>query len=123
MKALQYLNKYFLKYKWRLLFGIFITILSKFLALRIPRIVSDSLNVVEDYLKNNINDIAIVKKQLLYNILFIIGVTLLAGFFTFLMRQLIIATSRIIEFDLKNEIYKQYQKLSINFYKKTVPVI
>jgi len=48
----------------------------------------------------------------------IIGVTLIAGFFTFLMRQTIIVTSRLIEFDLKNEIYQQYQQLSINFYKK-----
>ncbi len=118
MKALKYLNKYFLKYKWRLLLGIFITVLSKFLALRIPRIVSNSLNVVDGYLRNNTTDLSVVKEQLLYNILLIVGVTLLAGFFTFFMRQLIIATSRIIEFDLKNEIYQQYQKLSINFYKK-----
>ena len=60
----------------------------------------------------------IVKYQLLINILLIIGITLVAGFFTFLMRQTIIVTSRLIEFDLKNEIYQQYQRLSINFYKK-----
>ena len=48
----------------------------------------------------------------------IIGVTLVAGFLTFLMRQTIIVTSRLIEFDLKNEIYQQYQRLSLNFYKK-----
>jgi len=118
LKALQYLNKYFIKYKWRLLLGILITVLSKLLALKIPRIVSNSLNIVEDYLKGTINDLALVKKILFHNILLIIGVTLLAGFFTFLMRQLIIVTSRLIEFDLKNEIYQQYQKLSINFYKK-----
>lgn len=118
MKALQYLNKYFYKYKWRLLLGLFITVLSKLLALKIPSIVGNSLNVVEDYLTGNITDIAAAKQNLLYNILIIIGVTLLAGFFTFLMRQLIIATSRTIEFDLKNEIYQQYQRLSINFYKK-----
>jgi len=34
------------------------------------------------------------------------------------MRQTIIVMSRMIEFDLKNEIYQQYQRLSINFYKK-----
>ena len=118
MKALQYLNKYFLKYKWRLLLGLFITVLSKLLALKIPSIISDSLNVVEDFLNKDNGNLATAKQELLYNILVIIGVTLLAGFFTFFMRQLIIATSRLIEFDLKNEIYQQYQKLSINFYKK-----
>ena len=51
MKELQYINKYFSKYKWRLLIGLSITILSKFLALKIPQIIGDSLNVVEDYQK------------------------------------------------------------------------
>ncbi len=118
MKALQYLNKYFFKYKWRLLGGIIITILSKFLALKIPVIIRNSLNSVEDYLNGTITDLAVVKKELLHDVLLIVGVTLIAGFFTFIMRQTIIVMSRLIEFDLKNEIYKQYQRLSINFYKK-----
>ncbi|MFY7671495.1 ABC transporter ATP-binding protein [Tenacibaculum sp. MEBiC06402] len=118
MKALQYLNKYFIKYKWRLFIGIIITILSKLLALKIPEIIKNSLNIVEDYAKGKVTDIAAVKHELLINILIIIGVTLLAGFFTFLMRQTIIVVSRLIEFDLKNEIYQQYQNLSVNFYNK-----
>ncbi|CAL2085010.1 ABC transporter ATP-binding protein [Tenacibaculum sp. 190524A02b] len=118
MKALQYLNKYFIKYKWRLLIGVIITVLSKLLALKIPVIIRDSLNIIEHYIKGEVTDLALVKKELLHNILFIIAVTLIAGFFTFLMRQTIIVMSRLIEFDLKNEIYQQYQRLSINFYKK-----
>lgn len=118
LKALKYINKYFIKYKWRILIGLLITILSKLLALKVPQIVGDSLNVVEEYQKGKITDIEIVKQELLYNVLWIIGVAILAGFFTFLMRQTIIVTSRLIEFDLKNEIYQQYQRLSLNFYKK-----
>ncbi|MCH2032077.1 MAG: ABC transporter ATP-binding protein/permease [Tenacibaculum sp.] len=118
MKALQYLNKYFIKYKWRLFIGIIITILSKLLALKIPEIIKNSLNIVEDYVRGKETDLEAVKHELLINILIIIGVTLLAGFFTFLMRQTIIVVSRLIEFDLKNEIYQQYQNLSVNFYKK-----
>ncbi|WP_299053477.1 ABC transporter ATP-binding protein [uncultured Polaribacter sp.] len=118
MKELQHVNKYFSKYKWRLLIGIIMTILSKILALKVPQIVGDSLNIVEEYLNNEITDISLVKQELLINVLIIIGVTILAGLFTFLMRQTIIVTSRLIEFDLKNEIYQQYQKLSLNFYKK-----
>tara|TARA_R110002073_G_scaffold8207_2_gene45722 strand:+ start:4991 stop:6745 length:1755 start_codon:yes stop_codon:yes gene_type:complete len=118
MKALKYLNKYFIKYKWRLLIGIFITILSKILALQIPRIIGQSLNGVEDYMNGNVTDKAQVNEDLLQNILIIVGVAILAGVFTFIMRQTIIVTSRLIEFDLKNEIYQQYQRLSINFYKK-----
>ena len=118
LKALQYLNKYFVKYKWRLFIGIIITILSKLLALKIPEIIKNSLNIVEDYARGKQTDLSVVKHELFINILIIIGVTLLAGFFTFLMRQTIIVVSRLIEFDLKNEIYQQYQNLSVNFYKK-----
>lgn len=118
MKALQYLNKYFSKYKWRILIGLLITILSKLLALQVPKIIGESFNVVEDYLKDKTIDVESVKRELLINVLIIIGVALLSGFFTFLMRQTLIVTSRLIEFDLKNEIYQQYQKLSLNFYKK-----
>ena len=122
MKALRYVNKYFIKYKWRLLIGIFITILSKILALKVPSIIGDSLNGVGQYLEDKnagLNpDIEPIKEELLWNVLMIVGAAVLAGFFTFLMRQTIIVTSRMIEFDLKNEIYEQYQKLSLNFYKK-----
>lgn len=118
MKALKYLNKYFTKYKWRILIGLLITILSKLLALQVPRIIGNSFNIVEDYLNNTVTDLKLVEHELLMNVLIIIGLALLGGFFTFLMRQTIIVTSRLIEFDLKNEIYQQYQKLSLNFYKK-----
>ena len=118
MKELQYINTYFFKYKRQLLIGILITVLSKFLTLKIPQIIGDSLNVVEDYQNGEITNLEEVKHQLFINILLIVGVALCSGFFTFLMRQTIIVTSRLIEFDLKNEIYKQYQRLSLNFYKK-----
>ena len=118
MKSLKYLNKYFIKYKWRLLVGIFITILSKILALQIPVIIRKSLNSVENFIKNDIIDKSTIENQLFWNLLTIVGVAVLAGILTFIMRQMIIVTSRLIEFDLKNEIYEQYQKLPINFYKK-----
>jgi ATP-binding cassette, subfamily B, multidrug efflux pump len=118
LKALTYLNKYFIKYKWRFLVGLLITVFSKLLALQVPQIIRNSLNAVEDYQNEVITDISVVKQELLINILIIIAVSVIAGFFTFLMRQKIIVTSRLIEYDLKNEIYHQYQRLSLNFYKK-----
>ncbi|MBL4744965.1 MAG: ABC transporter ATP-binding protein [Flavobacteriaceae bacterium] len=118
MKALQYLNKYFYKYKYRLLLGLFITACSKYLSLLVPPLIRKSIDMADAYRTGVISDMDLVKEDLLTNILLIIGATLLAGGFTFLMRQLIIVTSRLIEFDLKNEIYDQYQKLSVNFYKK-----
>jgi len=118
MKALQYLNKYFYKYRYRFIFGILITAVAKIFALQVPQLIRESLNVVEDYNKDLISDIGIVKQQLFINILLIFGAALLSGFFTFLMRQTLIVMSRLIEFDLKNELYQHYQELSQNFYKR-----
>ncbi len=118
MKELKYLNKFFSKYKYRLIFGILITVFSKVLAVQIPSFIKNSLNVVEDYNKGLITDVSLVKSTLVNNILLIIGASLLSGFFTFLMRQTLIVMSRYIEFDLKNEIFQHYEKLSLNFYKK-----
>lgn len=118
MKALRYLNKYLYKYRLRLVLGILITIVAKVFALQVPSIIRNSLNVVEDYQQGIITDLNIVKSQLAVNILYIIGAVIISGFFTFLMRQTLIVMSRLIEFDLKNEIFLQYENLSLNFYKK-----
>jgi len=91
---------------------------ARILSLFTPRLIGKSLDVVEKYIEGDITDIGIVKDKLLINILLILGAVLLAGFFTFLMRQTIIVMSRLIEFDLKNEIFAQYERLSLNFYKK-----
>ena len=95
-----------------------ITVISKVFALEIPQLIKESLNIVEDYSNNRITDLEIVKSQLVINIFYIIGAALLSGFFTFLMRQTLIVMSRLIEYDLKNEIFQQYEQLSLNFYKR-----
>jgi ATP-binding cassette subfamily B protein len=118
MRALRYLNKFFLKYRYRLILGILITIVAKIFALQIPQLIRESLNVVEDYKNNRITDIDIVKSQLVINIVYIIGAALLSGLFTFMMRQTLIVMSRLIEYDLKNEVFEQYENLSLNFYKR-----
>ena len=117
MKALKYLNKYFLKYRYRLAFGIVFSIIAKFFALVTPHLIGQSLKAVELYQKGEITNITDVKHQLFINILLIIAAVIASGIFTFGMRQMIIVMSRYIEFDLKNEIYQQYQHLSLNFYK------
>tara|TARA_B100000809_G_scaffold263627_1_gene317331 strand:- start:15499 stop:17250 length:1752 start_codon:yes stop_codon:yes gene_type:complete len=118
MKALQHINKYFYKYRYRLIAGIIISILSRYLAVKVPEIVKNSINIADDYRTGVMSNIDIVKDELFFNISLIIGLAFLSGFFTFLMRQTIIVTSRLIEFDLKNEIFQQYELLSVNFYKK-----
>ena len=114
MKELQYLNKYFIKYKYRFLLGIIITIAAQIFKLYVPKFFGDSLRAIEDS--------AISKEQaysiLVDNFLLTIGAALIGGFLTFLMRQTLIVMSRHIEFDLKNEIYNHYQVLTQKFYKQ-----
>lgn len=118
MKELQYLNKYFLKYKYRFLLGIVITIVAQIFSLFTPELVGDSIKTIEFFIKNKTSDTSLLKNELVKNIGLIIFCTLIAGFFTFLMRQTLIVMSRFVEFDLKNEIFMHYENLSQNFYKK-----
>ncbi|NKI26253.1 ABC transporter ATP-binding protein [Arenibacter sp. 6A1] len=117
MKELKHLNKYFKKYRFKLLVGIFITIVARVFQLVMPSYVKKSIEVVEDFIKNDLLQ-AEAKDLLLQYILIIVGAAILSGFFTFLMRQTIINVSRYIEYDLKNEVFEHYQRLSLNFYKQ-----
>ena len=118
MKELKYLNKYFYKYKLNLILGFIIVIIGKILLLFTPGLVRNSINVIDQYRRGVIVDQSIVEYELIQNIFLILLAAVLSGFFTFLTRQTIINVSRYIEFDLKNEIYNQYQNLSLNFYKR-----
>ena len=109
MKELKYLNKFFFKYKQKIIIGILITIVARVFALVAPNLVGDSITIIENfYLNKSINNIDL-KNKLLINIFLIVGSAILAGVFTFLMRQTLINVSRYIEYDLKNEIYNKYQ--------------
>ena len=118
MKELRKLDKYLYKYRFKLLAGLLITIVSRIFSIVTPRFVGDSLTLIENYISNNSADISNLREILFINISIIIGASILSGFFTFLMRQTIINVSRYIEFDIKNEIFSHYQTLDQNFYKK-----
>lgn len=118
MRALQYINKYFKKYKWKLLIGIIITVIARIFSLVLPPYINKSIAAVEHFVLDDTAAPGDVRAKLIQYILIIIGAALLSGFFTFLMRQTIINVSRYIEFDLKNEIFRQYERLSLNFYKR-----
>ena len=117
MKELSYINKYFSKYKKNLISGIIIIIAARILLLITPGLIRNSINVIDNYRTGTISNLEIVETELINNIFLILLASVLAGVFTFLTRQTIINVSRYVEFDLKNEIYDQYQKLSLNFYK------
>lgn len=122
MKSLKVLNKYFYKYRWKLLLGVLFVSISVFFGVVPAQLVRESFNIVEEAIKGyqedpNFNYGALRDKLILYGLI-IIGASLAKGLFMFFMRQTIIVVSRYIEFDMKNEIFKQYQALSLSFYKR-----
>lgn len=118
MKELGYLNKYFVKYKYSFLLGIIFTIVAQIFSLFTPKLISKSFKIIESYSQDKSISKSIIQQELISNILLIIATTIIAGLLTFLMRQTLIVMSRHIEYDLKIEVFKQYENLSQNFYKK-----
>ena len=144
MKHLKAINKYFLKYRWRLLLGIVFITLSNYFRILSPQLSGYVVDKVEQSIRSSVEKIQpvagsrsagydILVKQLIgwldgnatsfASVIVICGITLLAlallgGFFMFLMRQTVIVMSRLIEFDQKNEVYRHYQQLDAAFYKR-----
>ncbi len=118
MKSLSYLNKYLIKYKWRLLFGVLCIVASNLFGVEMPKVVKNAVNEFIGNVKpdESFNTIALLSLKLFG---FYMLLSLGKGFFLFLTRQTIIIVSRYIEFDLKNEVYEQYQRLNYAFYKKS----
>ena len=127
MKALSHLNKYFVKYKYRLILGLLFVTASNLFAVfpaqsvRIAiDLVQENLNIYQLYSGSDIQPF--VYKQvgiiLIYFSILVLMFALIKGTFMFFMRQTLIVMSRLIEYDLKNEIFSHYQFLSLSFYRK-----
>lgn len=127
MKELSYLNKYFYKYKWRLIPGVLFVIISNFFGVLPAKVIREAFDLVKENidlykLYNDFDSQAAIfstiGKSLLYFGIIVLVLALLRGIFLFLMRQSIIVISRYIEYDLKNEIYQHYQSLDFAFFRK-----
>lgn len=122
MKELLSLNKFLWKYRWELIAGFVMIILSNFVSIFSINYVGSAINDIESiltqYQSGKETDLADVKKGLMSAALLFIGLKVVAGLLLVGVRLMIIATSRHIEYDLKNDIYEHYQKLSLSFYKK-----
>jgi ATP-binding cassette, subfamily B, multidrug efflux pump len=118
MRELQYLNKYFIKYRYRFLLGIVTTVACQYYRLFAPRYISKTIDGLE-FIKNSKTVLKQdVESDIQFFILVILGTTLLAGLLSFFSRQILIVMSRFIEFDMKNEIFSQYERLTQSFYKR-----
>ncbi|UTW65704.1 ABC transporter ATP-binding protein [bacterium SCSIO 12643] len=127
MRPLFYLNKYFLKYKLRLFLGLIFITASNLFAILPAQIIRIAFDVVGDTVTRYrlFNGLQIqedyygfMTQAIIVFGLIVFAMALIKGFFTFLNRQTIIVMSRLIEYDLKNDIFNHYQKLDLSFYKK-----
>jgi ATP-binding cassette subfamily B protein len=126
LKALRHLNKYFFRYRVRLLLGILFVAASNLFAIFPAQMVREAIDLIKSILnqlaRGNASNEAQLKESLnqsvLYFTLLVILFALARGVFMYLMRQTIIVMSRLVEFDLKNEIFAHYQALDQTFYRR-----
>ena len=127
MKDLAYLNKFFYKYRWRLVPGVLFVVISNIFGVLPAQVI----RVAFDLVTENIGVCQLFsgfnRQEMIYDIfdsslllfgMLVLVLALLRGLFLFFMRQTIILMSRHIEYDLKNEIYAHYQVLSLAFYRR-----
>jgi ATP-binding cassette subfamily B multidrug efflux pump len=127
MNELSTLNKYFYKYRWRLMIGFLFVVASNYFSVLQPKVVRYALDMVYENIElYGLYDGFDLQSELYGDF----GTTLLSfgglmillavimGIFMFFMRQTIIVMSRLIEYDLRNEIFTHYEKLNLSFYKR-----
>lgn len=127
MKNLLHLNKYFFKYKWRLLLGILFVTLSNIFGVLPPQVIRHAFNLVKEnieyyHLYNGFelqsSFYGIFSSAVIFFGLAVLMLAVMKGIFMFFMRQTMIVMSRLIEYDFRNEVYNHYQKLTTAFYKR-----
>lgn len=127
MKHLAYLNKYFWKYRWHLIPGILFVVISNVFGVLPAPVIRLSFDLVTENIRIYHLYNGFERQSIIYNLLgqslllfgaIVLLMAILRGLFLFFMRQTIILMSRHIEYDLKNEIYAHYQKLSLAFYRR-----
>ncbi len=127
MKSLASLNKYFWKYKFYLIWGIITVIASNLFTIYPAQIIRTALDMIEELL--SIRQLTsgfeiqsslmnMINRSLLFFGGLMVGIAILSGVFLFFTRQTIIYMSRLIEYDLRNDIFNHYQQLTTRFYRK-----
>jgi ATP-binding cassette subfamily B protein len=127
VKELSYLNKFFYRYRWRFLLGIIFVSLSNYFRVLQPRMIRQALDLVMENVnmyrlfngyETQAELFAILGNALLFFGVLVLFLALVMGVFMYFMRQTIIVMSRLIEYDMRKEIFTHYEKLSLSFYRK-----
>ena len=108
MKNLLTLKKYFIKYKTKLYWGMLFILISNAMTVYLPILLKDSINELQ---QNTTTDILLRYSAL------IVGTSVIAGIFRYLIRQTIIVVSREIEYDLRGDFWEHIQKLPLRYFQ------
>ncbi len=129
MRELRHINQYFIKYKWHLIFGFVFVALSNYFRVLQPQAIRQALDLVFENIRLyrlyegfSAQDIIYrdIGNALLYFALLVLLLALIMGVFMYFMRQTIIVMSRLIEYDLRKEIFKHYQELDLGFFRSNM---
>ena len=110
-----------------MIFGIVFVALSNYFRVLMPQAIREAL----DYVFLSIQEYKLIDQSdfqasilsgvgmnlLLFGAL-VLGFALLMGLFMYFMRQTIIVMSRLIEYDMRNEIFAHYAKMDLKFFKE-----
>ena len=127
MEELKYLNKFFWKYRTRLFLGIVFVTLSNYFRVLQPQVIREGFDLVVDHIgmyrlldgfELQAEFYGVLARTLLYYGLLVLALALVMGIFMYFMRQTIIVMSRLIEYDMRKEIFAQYERLTSAFYKR-----
>jgi ATP-binding cassette subfamily B multidrug efflux pump len=127
MKELKSINKYLWRYKYRLLLGVLFITLSNWFGVFPAQVIRLAFDLVKEQVSiyQSLEGFSRQSSyyQVFISIVLFFGcivflVAVIKGIFMFFMRQTIIVMSRLVEYDMKNEIYEHYQILNLSFYRK-----
>lgn len=127
MKNLLHLNKYFYKYRWRLMLGVLFVTMSNVFGVLPPQVIRHAFNLVKENIEYyhlysgfelQSSFYGVFSSAVIFFGLAVVALAIMKGIFMFFMRQTMIVMSRLIEYDFRNEIYEHYQKLTTAFYKR-----
>jgi ATP-binding cassette subfamily B protein len=127
MKELAYLNKYLLKYKKHMLLGLLFILISNAFQIFPAQMVRHAIDMVTDNIAtyrsfngtaNQAEYFSFFARGIVLFAALIILMALLRGIFLYFVRQTLIVMSRLVEYDLKNEIFQHYQSLPLSFYRR-----
>ncbi|MDH3652316.1 MAG: ABC transporter, partial [Saprospiraceae bacterium] len=125
MKELRHINQYFLRYKWYIVLGFVFVALSNYFRVLQPQAIRQALDLVYDNIRlHRLSEgfdgqslvFREISQSLLYFGILVLVLALIMGVFMYFMRQTIIVMSRLIEYDLRKELFQHYEKLDQAFF-------